>query len=205
MSGSRAADPSDFARALVRFNSHVLGVSFGLMASGGLLVATLLLVWRGGEQAGAMLGQLRYFFPGYSVSVSGAFVGALWAGAAGYVSGALFSRAYGPWLLREAVRAATTPGEEDAPGGDVAFLSPLPMAMTTGALLALVLFAGTLWLLRHGPYSPHLELLKHYLPGFGTDVAGAAIGADWVFLYGLVAAGGAAWIYNRVAAMRRAR
>ena len=98
MSGSGTADTSEFARALVRFNAHVLGVTGGLMASGGLFVATLLLL-QGGEQAGNMLGQVRYFFPGYSVTWRGSLIGFGYGAAAGaflgYSVAALYNRLAG--------------------------------------------------------------------------------------------------------------
>ena len=202
--GTERAGVERFGRSLVRFNAQVLGVSVAVLASVGLFVATLVLVLDGGENAGQMLGQLQYFFPGYTVSISGAFIGALWAGAAGYGAGVLFALVYGPWLLGEAKRTAAS-GTADLPFDEVALLRPLPIALTTGAMLAVALLAATAWLSqRFGHPSPHLELLSHYLPGYSTSVSGGLVGALWMFLYGVVAAGLTAWLYNRAVAMRRA-
>ena len=196
----------EFARALVRFNSHVMGLTAGLIAAVGLFAATLLLLIQGGENVGGMLNLLHNFFPGYSVTVSGAFVGAAWAGLGFYLIGAIFARAYGPWLLRHVRRESGSPEQGGDLGRRVALLSPLPVAVTAGALLALGLFAAHNWLLfrsEPGQDLAHLRLLGNYLPGYGTDLPGSLVGAFWVFLYGFAAVLGAAWIYNTVATARR--
>jgi hypothetical protein len=193
-----------FARALVRFNSRVLGATVALLAGSGLFVATLVLVVQGGPVTGPLLARLAYLLPGYSVSPGGALVGALWAALGGYVLGAVFSRLYGPWLLREAVRSA---GGESAgePGSDVTRLPAAPLSLTTGGLLALCLFLVTNFLaLRYGQPSPKLALLSHYLPGFTPSFAGSLVGAFWIFLYGYAGAGIVAQIYNAIVD-RRAR
>lgn len=196
----------DLSRALVRFNAHVLGITTAAIATVGLFVATLVLVAQGGENPGPMLGLLRHFFPGYSVSVGGAFVGALWAAVAFYVLGALFGLAYGPWLLREAVPVTRDREGEDELGRSVALLPPLPVAVTTGTLLAVGLFASTNWLsFLAGAPNTHLGLLSQYFPGYTTSLSGSLIGAFWVFLYGFATAGCIAWIYNRIVAARFSR
>lgn len=198
----RSAASDDFGKRLVRFNARVLGASLALLASAGLFVATLVLVARGGDYVGTMLGQLRYFFPGYSVTVGGAFVGAFWAGLVGYVVGALFARLYGPWLLGEATRTAPGADGVELEHG-VALLRPMPIALITGGVLAVGLFAATAWLaLRYQYPSPHLELLANYVPGYSTDFTGGILGAPWMFLYGALASGLSAWLYNRIALLR---
>ncbi len=190
-----------FARALVRFNGHVLGATLALLAGAALFTATLAIVLWGGAGSGEILGQLRYFFPGYAISPSGACIGALWAAAGGYVLGMLFSRVYGPWILRQATRAASD--ADDAPGRIVTLLPPLPMALITAGMLALGLFAATNWLsLRYGHLSPHLGLLANYLPGYRTDFVGSLVGSLWLFVYAFATAGATALIYNRVVRLR---
>ena len=202
MSGAGSVDA--FARALVRFNGHVLGATLALLAGAALFTATLAVVLRGGEGSGEILGQLRYFFPGYAISPAGAFVGALWAAAGGYVLGMVFSRIYSPWILRQAKHAASD--ADDAPGSSVMLLPPLPMALTTAGMLALGLFAATNWLsLRYGHPSPHLGLLANYLPGYRTDFVGSLFGSFWLFVYAFAAAGATALIYNRVVRLRLRR
>jgi hypothetical protein len=152
-----------------------------------------------------MLGQLGYFFPGYSVSVVGAFVGAFWAGVVGYLVGSGFARIYGPWLLGEASRTGPR-GDGAALDDGVALLRPLPIALITGGALAVGLFSATAWLsLRYQYPSPHLELLSHYVPGYRSDFVGGIVGAPSIFLYGALGSGLSAWLYNRIALLRAGR
>jgi hypothetical protein len=198
------ASVRDMARALVRFNAAVIGIVLGLIAGAGLFLATAVLLIRGGEEPGPMLGLLRYFFPGYEVSWSGAFVGALWGLIAGAAIGVAVGLAYGPWLMEGAARELEVSGAGDEPDAHVLLLRPLPFALTSGGLLAGGLFLATNWLALRGWPSPTLALLHHYLPGYTATFAGSIVGAFWLLLYGFVAAGAAAAIYDRVALRRRA-
>jgi hypothetical protein len=203
MSEDEQGSAEEFGRALVRFNSHILGVTIGVIASAGLWLATLVLLLYESEHPGPLLGQLRYFFPGYSVSITGAFVGALWAGGAGYIVGAFFARAYGPWLLGEATRVIEGRSAVDEPSRGVALLRPLPLAVIVGALLALGLLGTTGWLSLRDASSGLNTPLEHYLPGYTSDLMGSLVGAFWVFLYGFVVAGIVANVYNRVVLARK--
>ena len=194
---------SDLDRAVVRFSAHVLGLTLSAVAAPGLFIATIVLVLHGGADPGPMLGQLRYFFPGYSVSFGGAFIGAAWAAVTFYALGAVFGLCFGGLLLHQARPAAFG---QAGPGRGVAHLPPLAVGLTTGAVLAAGLFVATVWLLlTAGGVHPHLSLLGNYLPGYETNLPGSVVGAFWAFLYGLVIAGSTAWIYNRVAGARLRR
>jgi hypothetical protein len=63
--------------------------ALGLSAAGLLAVATLVLVARGGEHPGQFLSHLHIYFPGYSVTVTGAIIGFAYA----FVLFALMGRA----------------------------------------------------------------------------------------------------------------
>ena len=202
MSDHTQGSAEEFARALVRFNAHILGVTIGLIASAGLLLATLVLLLYESEDPGPMLGQLRLFFPGYSVSILGACVGALWAGVCGYLVGVIFARAYGPWLLGEAARVIEARSAVDEPSQGVALLQPLPLGTILGTLLALGILVTTGWLALRGE-SSGLRLLAYYLPGYTDDPMGALIGAYRAFLYGLVTAVLVARVYNRIVLVRK--
>lgn len=73
--------------AVARLRAWVMAVVFGLTSGTGLFVATAWLVIRGGPQVGQTLGLLRHYFPGYSVSWPGAFLGFFYAAAVGAVVG----------------------------------------------------------------------------------------------------------------------
>lgn len=189
--------------ALVKFNAFWLGAIFAVLASVGLFIATVVLSITGGESIGPMLGQLHYFFPGYSVSFGGAFIGALWAAAFGFVIGEVLGRAYGPWLLQSASGESAASTNPDDPASGVMLLNPVPFALVTGALLAGGLILATNWLwFTTGEWSPHLFLLHNFLPGFKPNFLGSLIGGASLFAYGCAAAGGIAVIYDKVVRIR---
>jgi len=199
----------EIAAPLVRLNAHLLGACFALLAGPALFLATIVLVLRGGEAVGQMLGLLSHFFPGYAVSVGGAFVGAFWAALFAYLMGFSVGRAFGPWLLGAATRhlsEGVAPASPNAQLGGrvIVSLRPLPFALVTASLLSFGLVAATSWLWwRYGGHpSPHLELLAHYLPGYSSDPVGSLRGAFWLFLYSAAGAFGVAWIYGVVARAR---
>ena len=83
--------PAVASAALARLVPGAFGVACGTVAGLGVLVATAVLVVRGGETVGPHLGLLSQYLPGYTVSATGAFVGALWCAALGFVGGYLFA------------------------------------------------------------------------------------------------------------------
>lgn len=84
----------DVAHVFVRLNARAWGIAFGLLAGFGLLVATWVLVLKGGPDVGAHLGLLRNFFPGYSVSFGGGLVGFVYGFVSGYVFGRIVGAVY---------------------------------------------------------------------------------------------------------------
>lgn len=194
------------AAALVRLNAHVLGGVIGLLSGLGLILATLVLIFQGGESTGQMLVLLAHFFPGYGMSFGGAIAGGLWATLVGYAVGFVVGRAYGPWFLRGADRMLDRRADEsDIVGAHtIVGLRPTPFAAVTGVLLALGLLFATNWLfLRYdGVASPNLELLSNFMPGFESNPVGSLAGAFWIFVYGFSAAFGIAWIYGKVSMAR---
>lgn len=81
-------------RAVVRLNAQAWGIAFGLLIGVGLLVATLILVARGGENVGQHLGLLANYFPGYRVTTLGAFVGFVYGFVLGYIVGRIVGVIY---------------------------------------------------------------------------------------------------------------
>ena len=73
----------------------------GLLLGSGLFLATMFLVIRGGSNVGQRLGLLRIFFPGYSVTVLGAFVGFIYAFVLGYGLGRIIGSVYNRLAFRE--------------------------------------------------------------------------------------------------------
>src|ERR1700741_1593055 len=97
-------EQTNAASILVRINARAWGVAVGALLGLGLFVATLVLVWKGGSDAGAHLGRLANVLPGYRVSYGGAFLGLGYGFFIGYGLGRLL----GP--RRDLAEAAGAPG-----------------------------------------------------------------------------------------------
>jgi hypothetical protein len=83
----REAEWALIEASIARLRGSVMAVVFGLASGMGLFVATLWLVIRDGPLVGRTLGLLRNYFPGYSVTWAGAFVGFAYAAALGALVG----------------------------------------------------------------------------------------------------------------------
>ena len=81
-------------RALLRLNGRAWGIAVGLLAGGGLFVATNILVLKGGDNIGPHLNLLGVYFPGYRVSFVGSFIGFVYTFVLGYVMGRLIGTVY---------------------------------------------------------------------------------------------------------------
>lgn len=73
-------------------DTRACGIAGGAVASAGVFLGTLALMVAAGEGPAPPL--LRAVLFGYSVSAAGAFVGALWAYAYGFVGAAVFAFVY---------------------------------------------------------------------------------------------------------------
>lgn len=79
---------------LARLNARAWGIAMGLLLGGGLFVATMFLVMRGGQNVGQHLGLLRAYFPGYSVTIPGSFIGFIYGFVVGYALGRVIGMVY---------------------------------------------------------------------------------------------------------------
>ena len=75
-------------------NSKAWGIATGLLAGTTLLIATLALVIKGGQNVGQLLKLLGVYFPGYRVSTAGAFIGVVYLVVLGYALGRLIGLVY---------------------------------------------------------------------------------------------------------------
>lgn len=76
MSGEfEKAQEEALSRMIARLRAGLLALVFGMTCGVSLWIATAWLVIRGGQSVGPHLGLLRFYFPGYSVTWAGAFVG----------------------------------------------------------------------------------------------------------------------------------
>jgi hypothetical protein len=95
-----ASNSSTVQASLMRLNARAWGISTGLLLGGGLFLATVFLVIRGGPNMGQHLSMLRAFFPGYSVSWLGAFIGFIYAFVLGYGLGRIIGSVYNRLAFR---------------------------------------------------------------------------------------------------------
>jgi hypothetical protein len=84
-------------QVVARASEQGWGIAVGLVFGLGLMLATLVLVIRGGETPGAHLGLLSVYFPGYRVTTLGAFIGFVYGFVAGYAAGRCVATFYN-WL-----------------------------------------------------------------------------------------------------------
>lgn len=84
----------------MRLNARAWGISSGLLFGGGLFLATVVLVIRGGHNVGQHLAMLSAFFPGYSVTWLGAVVGFIYAFVLGYGLGRVIGFVYNRMAFR---------------------------------------------------------------------------------------------------------
>ena len=90
----------ELRRAVARLNARAWGIAMGLLAGGGLFVATNILVLRGGREVGPHLSLLSIYFPGYRVTFLGSLVGFVYAFVIGYGVGRLVGGVYNKLVAR---------------------------------------------------------------------------------------------------------
>jgi hypothetical protein len=81
-------------QTVLRLSARASGLGIGVLCGGGLFLATFVLALRGGAWTGEHLGLLSQFFPGYSVSLTGAFLGLIYGLVVGGAAGYLLARVY---------------------------------------------------------------------------------------------------------------
>lgn len=78
------------ARTFAKIHAVALGISCGILLGSGILMATVVLLLKGGSHVGPTLALLAQYFPGYTVTWPGSIVGAAYGIAVGFFMG---------WLL----------------------------------------------------------------------------------------------------------
>ena len=98
----QVSEELELIRATVKLSGKLLGIVLGLIAGFGIFIATNWLLLKGGpidpttgqEIVGPHLGLLAQYFPGYSVTVLGSFVGFAYGFALGALTGVLVAWIY---------------------------------------------------------------------------------------------------------------
>jgi protoporphyrinogen oxidase len=88
----RAALPTErlaeaLSQAFPKLDRVAFGVAVGLTSGLALLLATLVLILKGGEVVGPRLALLAQYFPGYTVTAEGSLLGLLYGFVVGFVAG----------------------------------------------------------------------------------------------------------------------
>ena len=86
--------------AFARLDQMALGLAVGMLCGLGVFLATIILVIKGGEVVGPNLALLGQFFYGYTVTMTGAFIGLVYGFVLGFVVGWLIA------LLRNSLVSA---------------------------------------------------------------------------------------------------
>jgi hypothetical protein len=87
-------EEQDLNTAILRLNGRAWGIALGLLLGGGLFLATIVLVIKGGPTVGQHLNLLSVFFPGYRVTALGSVIGFVYAFVLGYALGRLIGSVY---------------------------------------------------------------------------------------------------------------
>lgn len=85
-------------REIQQLSGRAWGLAAGLVFGVGLLVATNILVLKGGARVGTHLSLLSTYFPGYSVTFVGSLIGFVYAFVLGYGIGRLVGGIYN-WIV----------------------------------------------------------------------------------------------------------
>jgi len=192
--------------AAIRFNALMLGLTAGTLAAVVIYIATHASIAKWGDVSGNYLGLLAIFFPGYSVTSSGAWVGAFWAfvyfGTCSWLSYRLYGRVLGTRVTD--ILLSAVPTENPVLRPSVLRLHGSSLGLALGAIAALGLFCSTSWLVIRGTAgeSVHAALFSNYIPGYSVSIVGGLIGA--IELFALVFLGSIllAAVYNKIVEIR---
>jgi hypothetical protein len=175
--------------AAIRFNALMLGLTAGTMAAVILYLATNASILKWGDDSGSYLGLLAIFFPGYSVTGVGAWVGAFWAFVYAGTCSWLIYRVYGKVLgarISDSLLSSELAAENPVLKPTTLRLHGFSLGLAIGSIAALCLFFSTAWLVVRGSAdeSVHAALFSNYIPGYSVSILGGLWGA--IELFGLV-------------------
>ncbi|MBI3529573.1 MAG: hypothetical protein HY067_16595 [Betaproteobacteria bacterium] len=191
--------------ATVKWNTLLFAGACGLMGALTLLCGTYLSLYRGLPNPGHYLNLLGVFLPGYRVSAGGAWVGFLWGGLIGAVSGAVIYRIYALSIRKQV--ADYFAGDKSAHDLEYVILKIYghSLGLALGGIAALGVLITTNWLVIRGTAdeSIHAQLLSHYLPGYSVSFSGSLLGALEIFVIVYLFCLLLGVVYNRVVTLRQ--
>ena len=193
-------------KTAIRFNARILGLTAGTLAAVVIYIATQASIVKWGDDSGGYLGLLAIFFPGYSVSSIGAWVGAFWAfiyfGTCSWLSYRVYGKVLGTRISALLLSPVSAANPVLKPS--ILQLHGVSLGVAIGSISALSLFASTAWLVVRGTAgeSVHAALFSNYIPGYSVSIMGGLWGA--IELFGLVFLSCLllATVYNKVVKIR---
>ena len=175
-------------KTAIRFNARILGLTAGTLAAVVIYIATQASIVKWGGDSGGYLGLLAIFFPGYSVSSAGAWIGAFWAfiyfGTGSWLSYRVYGKVLGTRISALLLSPVSAANPVLKPS--ILQLHGVSLGVAIGSISALSLFASTAWLVVRGTAgeSVHAALFSNYIPGYSVSIMGGLWGA--IELFGLV-------------------
>ncbi|MEZ5499965.1 MAG: hypothetical protein R3E77_11130 [Steroidobacteraceae bacterium] len=193
--------------AATTLNTRIAAVTLGVLTAVGLFLATLVLILRGDDDAGAHLSLLSVFIWGYEVTWPGALIGATWGFIYGAVTGALLYRGYARTILHRLTYLDPALDRRRRFRTPILRIYGPGLGLVLGGVGALQLIATTNWLVFRGSSDEHSNamLLGQYFPGYSVSFAGSLIGAAQLFTVIFLACLLLAWTYNRLVDWRQGR
>lgn len=193
-------------RAAIRFNAMMLGLTAGTLAAVIIYLGTHASIAKWGAESSNYLSLMAIFFPGYSVTSAGAWIGAFWGfvyfGTCSWLSYRLYGRVLGTRVADSLL--STVPTDNPVLKPSILRLHGVSLGLALGAIAAIGLFCSTAWLVLRGTAheSVHAALLANYIPGYSVSIAGGLLGAAEMF--GLVFIGSVllASVYNKIVELR---
>lgn len=192
--------------AAIRFNALMLGLTAGTLAAVVMYLATHASIAKWGEESSNYLSLLAIFFPGYSVTSGGAWVGAFWAFVYFGTCSSLSYRLYGKVLGTRVADSllSSVPTENPVLKPSVLRLHGYSLGLALGSIAALGLFCSTAWLVIRGTAdeSVHAALFANYIPGYSVSILGGLYGAVQLFALVFIGSVLLAAVYNRIVEIR---
>jgi hypothetical protein len=192
--------------AAIRFNALMLGLTAGTLAAVIMYITTHASIAKWGVESSNYLSLLGIFFPGYSVTSGGAWVGAFWAfvyfGTCSSLSYRLYGRVLGTRVADSLL--STVPSENPVLKPSVLRLHGLSLGLALAAIAAMGLFLSTAWLVVRGTAeeSVHAALFSNYIPGYSVSILGGLWGAVQLFALVFIGSILLAAVYNKIVAIR---
>lgn len=193
---------SNFLSDAIRLNLKLLGIVFGSIAGITLFIVTLISHFKGGGDA---LNLLSVFFIGYSVSLSGAFIGFVWAFFYGGLFGSFLYYTYAKSLGSKIAQVINDNQETNV------FIKPqilkleshsVGLAVAFNLSLLLIISTNVLVLRGTADESTHAALISFYLLGYSVSFFGSLLGALQLFVIAYLSIRVFSFIYNKLSNYR---